>query len=174
MTRPGFTLLLIFPFLTACTSSLIDLRHDLDVHRSSFEEKLMGDAAKSEQFHACTRQAHDGNALPLTIAAGAPQAGPATSPKMGGRLRAPVQALVEQIHDRDRDNRASLRALTDMVDEFADPAQRRVDLGKLRQVSDAIHHWHAHLDFDEEALGKDSSLFARLLLTYNKAYFRDV
>ncbi|MEQ1795861.1 MAG: hypothetical protein ABL970_16895, partial [Nitrospira sp.] len=110
-----------------------------------------------------------------TIAAGTTQAGPVPSPMMGdGRLRAPVHALVERIYDRGRDNRASLRALTDMVDEFADPAQRRLDLGKLRQVTDAIHHWHVHLDFDEEALGKDSSLFARLLLAYNRAYFGDV
>ncbi len=85
-----------------------------------------------------------------------------------------MHVLVERIHDRGRANAASLRALTDMVDEFADPAQRRVDLGKLRLLTDAIHHWQMHLDFDEEALSKDSSLFARLLLAYNTAYFGDV
>ncbi|MEQ1793451.1 MAG: hypothetical protein ABL970_04595, partial [Nitrospira sp.] len=98
MVRLSFITLLSLPLLTACTSSLIDLRHDLDVHRSSFEEKLASDAAKAEQFRACTRQAHDGNTLPLTIAAGTTQAGPVPSPMMGdGRLRAPVHALVERI-----------------------------------------------------------------------------
>jgi hypothetical protein len=61
-----------------------------------------------------------------------------------------------------------------MVDEFADPAQRRLDLDKLHLIIDAIQHWYAHLDFDKDALAQDASLFARLLVAYNQAYYGDL
>ena len=39
---------------------------------------------------------------------------------------------------------------------------------------DIIRQWHAHVDFDEDALAQNTSRFAQLLLAYNKAYFGDV
>ncbi|NOS78940.1 MAG: hypothetical protein HOP35_13440 [Nitrospira sp.] len=175
MRRFGFVTLLTLPLLTGCTSSFIDLRENLDVHRSSFEEKLAGDSAKEEQFRACTQQAHDGSSLPLSIATGVtPTSTTASYLGIGGRLRAPVQALVERIHGRVGNNATSFSVLSDMVDDFADPSRRRLDLDKLRLLTDAIRHWHVHLDFDEDALARDTSLFAQLLLAYNRAYFGDV
>jgi hypothetical protein len=175
MVRFGFIALLTLPLLTACTSSLIDLREDLDVHRSSYKEKLAGNPATSEKFLACTQQAHDESSLPLTIATTSSSTGsPVSSTAISGRLRVPVQALVEQLHDRAGNNAASLSVLSDMVDEFADPAQRRLDLDKLHLIIDAIQHWYAHLDFDKDALAQDASLFARLLVAYNQAYFGDL
>lgn len=175
MLRLGFIALLTLPLLTACTSSFIDLRENLDVHRSSFEEKLASDSAKMEQYRACTQQAHDGSSLPLSIATDTLATRTASSPiTIGGRLRAPVQALVERIHDRIGGNAASLSVLSDMAGDFADPSHRRLDLDKLRLLTDAIRHWHVHLDFDDEALARDTSLFAQLLLAYNRAYFGDV
>lgn len=175
MVRPGFMALLTLPLLTACTSSLIDLRESLDVHRSSFEEKLAGDSAKMDRFRACTRQAHDGSSLPLSLATDASAPRTTLSPiTTGGRLRAPVHMLLERIHSRAENNAASLLILSDMVDEFADPAHRRLDLDKLRRISDAIRHLHAHLDFDEDSFAQDTSLFSRLLIAYNQAYFGDL
>ena len=175
MRRLGFVALLLLPLLTACTSSRIDLRESLDVHRSSFEEKLAGDPAKAEQFRACTQQAHDGSSLPLSMAISPSATRTTISPiTIGGRLRAPVQALVERIHDRAGNDAASLRVLADLAEEFADPSRRRLDLDKLRLLTDAIRHWQAHLDFDEDALARDTSLFAQLFLAYNRAYFGDV
>lgn len=171
MRRLGFVTLLTLPLLTACTSSLIDLRENLDVHRSSFEEKLAGDSVKVERFRTCIQQAHDGSSLPLST----PATRTAMSPVMiGGRLRAPVQTLVERILDRTGGNAASLSVLSDMAGDFADPSRRKLDLDKLRLLTDAIRHWQAHLDFDEDALARDTSLFAQLLLAYNQAYFGDV
>ena len=175
MHRLGFVTLLTLPLLTGCTSSLIDLREDLDVHRSSFEEKLAGDSAKMEQFRACLQQAHDGSSLPLSIATDTPATRSVSSLiTSGSRLRAPVQALIERLHERVGNNATSFSVLSDMVDDFADPSRRRLDLNKLRLLTDAIRHWHAHLDFDDDALARDTSLFARLLLAYNRAYFGDV
>ena len=175
MTRLGFTALLTVPLLTACTSSLIDLREPFDVHRSSFEEKLAGDSAKVERFRACTQQAHDGSSLPLRMATGIPAAR-SVSPvvTIGGRLRAPVQALAEQIREGVENNAAAFTVLSDMADDFADSSRRRLDLGKLRLLTDAIRHWQAPLDFDEEAAARDTSLFAQLFLAYSRAYFGDV
>ena len=175
MRRFGFVTLLTLPLLTGCTSSFIDLRENLDVHRSSFEAKLAGDSVKVEQFRACTGQAHDGSSLPLSIATDTPATRSVSSPiTNSSRLRAPVQALVERIHERVGNNATSFSILSDMVDDFADPSRRRLDLDKLRLLTDAIRHWHTHLDFDEAALAQDTSLFARLLLAYNRAYFGDV
>ncbi len=175
MRRLGFVTLLTLPFLTGCTSSLIDLRENLDGHRSSFEEKLAGDSVKVEQFKACTRQAHDGSSLPLSIAINTPATRSVSSPiTNSSRLRAPVQALVERIHERVGNNAPSFSVLSDMVDDFADPSRRRLDLDKLRLLTDTIRHWQAHLDFDDDALAQDTSLFAQLLLAYNRAYFGDV
>lgn len=175
MRRLGFVTLLTLPLLTGCTSSLIDLRENLDVHRSSFEEKLAGDSVKGERFRTCIQQAHDGSSLPLSIATDTPAIRSVSSPvAIGGRLRAPVQALVEQIHERTGSTAASLMVLSDMAGDFADPSRRRLDLDKLRLLTDAIRHWHTHFDFDDDALTQDTSLFARLLLAYNRAYFGDV
>jgi len=175
MLRLGFAALLTFPFLTACTGSFIDLREDLDVHRSSFEEKLAGDAVKTAEFRACTQQAHDRTILPVSIAAESPAARTAVSPiRAGGRLRTPVQALIERIRNGTGSHAALLSVLSDMAGDFADPLHRRLDQGKLHLLADAIRHWQVHLDFDEDAFARDTSLFAQLLIAYNKAYFGDL
>lgn len=168
MRRLGVVMVLTLPVLTGCTSSLIDLRENLDVNRSSFEEKLAGDSIKREQFKACVQQAHDGTPLPLTIK------NTASPMPIGAGLRTPVQAVVERLRHRTGNTAASLQVLSDMAGDFADPARRRLDLDKLRILTGAIRHWHAHLDFDDDALAQDSSLFARLLLAYNRAYFGDL
>lgn len=53
-------------------------------------------------------------------------------------------------------------------------ANARIDVEKLKQVIEVASQWHGHLDLDEDQLGQDSSLFARRLLAYNKAYFGDL
>ena len=175
MVRLSLVAFLSLPLLTACTSSLVDLRDNLDIHRSSFEEKLATDSVKAEQFHACTQQAHDESALPLSaVTSHSPASTPAPLSTITGRLRVPVEILVRRIHDRAGNNAVSLSILSDMVGDFIDPAHRRLDLNKLLLMTDAMRHWHAHLDFDEDALAQDTSLFARLLLAYNKAYFGDL
>ncbi len=175
MVRLGFRALLTVPLLAACTPSFIDLREPLDVQRASFEEKLAGDAVTLDRFQACVRQAHDSGSLPPVITIDASATRPSALPlAIGDRLRPPVHALVEQLQHRIGNNTASLRVLSDMVDEFADPAYRRLDLDKLRRISETIRHLHAHLDFDEDALAQDTSLFARLLIAYTRAYFGDL
>lgn len=166
MVRLAFMALLPLPLLTACMSSHIDLREPLAVQRSSFEEKLAGDAAAIGRYRACIGQAHDGGGLPLVMTT-------ATAPD-GERLRAPVRTLVEQIQRRIGNDTTTLHVLSDMADEFADPSHRRLDVDKLRLISDAIRRLHTHLDFDEDALTQDTSLFARLLIAYNQAYFGDL
>lgn len=134
MVRLGFLALLPLPLLTACMSSHIDLREPLAVQRSSFEEKLAGDAAAIGRYRACIGQAHDGGGLPLVMTT-------ATAPD-GERLRAPVRTLVEQIQRRIGNDTTTLHVLSDMADEFADPSHRRLDVDKLHLISDAIHRLH--------------------------------
>ena len=165
MIRSGIALLIALPLLSGCASSLIDLRDDRDLYRSSFEEKLAAGSAEAKEFLACTQQAHDGRPLPLSLASdGAKSA----------RLQTPVHALLQQLHDRTGAKIGDIPLLADMAADFADPARRRIDLDKLRQIAGTVRHWYGHLDLDEEALKQDASLFTRLLAAYQKAYFGNV
>lgn len=168
MVRACLVVLMSLPMFTACTSSLVDLRNDLDVYRSSFHEKLSADSMQEKEFLACTQQPHDGDRLPLTVVTDT-----SLTPLRQG-LRIPVQTLIKRVLDRSKNQRESLSTLADMVSDFADPSRRRLDLEKLRFVIDGIRHWHVHLDLDEETLSKDTSRLAQLLLAYNKAYFGDL
>ena len=175
MVRTGLIVLLSFPLLAACSSSMLDLRDDVDLYRSSFQEQLAADSPEAKQFLACTQQAHDEGVLPVTAATSpSPTGTPVSTEAITGRLRAPIQRLVERVHGRIGNRAASLSPLSDMADDFSDPSRRRLDLDKLRLLTDAIRHWHTHLDFDEAALAKDASLFTRLLLAYTQAYFGDL
>lgn len=173
MVRAGLVALLSLPLLTACTSSWVDLRNDLDLYRLSFREKLPIDSRQAKAFLACTQTPHDEGRLPLSVVADTPSTTTPTSPRTGLRdgLQAPVQALIQRIRGRAANQSESLSALSGMVGDFTDPSHRRLDLDKLRLVIDAIGHWHGHLDFDEETLSQDTLRFARLFAAYNNAYF---
>lgn len=146
--------------LAGCGPSVLDLRDDLDFHRSSFRERLAADHRLLQEFVACTTQpAHD-QADPMRLS--------------GSRAPDSVQALIRRIRERQPQGADSLLAIQDMVGDLADTPHRRITLATLHTVVDAIRRWHAHLDFDEDDLAQDSSRFGRLLLAYNKAYFGDL
>ena len=146
--------------VTGCGLSVLDLRDDLDLHRSSWREKLASNEALTTRFLACTTH---------TIAddAGGPLlSGPGT---LGS-----VRTLIHRIRERRPERADSLVPLQDMVSELAETSHRRITLSTLHRVVETIHRWHMHLDFDEDALAQDASQFTRLLLAYNNAYFGDL
>ena len=165
MIRPGIALLAALTLQSGCTAALIDLRDNRDLYRSSFQEKLAAGSAEANAFLACTQQAHDDRPLSLSLTAEGTAAAP---------LQAPVHTLLQRLRDRTGTKIGDVPLLADMAADFADPARRRIDLDKLRRVTDAVRHWHGHLDLDEEALKQDASRFARLLAAYQRAYFGDV
>lgn len=161
----------------ACGLSSLELRANVDLHTTSFHDRLKTDRVLTEAFMACTQQAYDERMTALNAAV--PSTAPALAPPSGiagrisGHLR-PIHEVIERITERGRGQADSLRVLEDLMQDWKPDTRGRLDLERLRNLVDLVKQWHAHLDFDEDALAKDGSRFARLLSAYNKAYFGDV
>jgi hypothetical protein len=158
--------------LAGCSTSKLDLRDEFNLYRSSFREKLASEEAFGQQFLACTRHSHGGHIDPGVQPEMA--AHPASLPTPEGSITSPVGALIQRIRERRPQQTDSLLTLQQLVFDLEETPHRRLDLDGLRKVVNMIGQWHGHVDFDEDELAKDSSRFARLLLSYNKAYFGDL
>jgi len=157
-----------------CSSSVLQLRDQLDLHRGEFRQKLDDKKELVTKFLACTRQAHDepigegregGHSLDSRSLK--TQEGHATSVR-------PLTSLIDRVRWRHQGKDTSLYILADVLDDVANDANAHIDLGKLTQVIEVVRQWHGHLGLDEDQLEQDSSRFARMLLAYNKAYFGDL
>ena len=167
--------LVILLFVQAgCSTSILQLRDQLDLHRGEFRQKLDDKKELVTKFLACTRQAHDeplnerrdpsASLDPLSLQS--PE-GQATSVR-------PLMSLIDRVRWRHQGKDTSLYILADVLDDVANDANAHIDLGKLTQVIEIVRQWHGHLGLDEDQLEQDSSRFARMLLAYNKAYFGDL
>jgi hypothetical protein len=169
-----FALLVSLLVQAGCSSSVLQLRDQLDLHRGEFRQKLADKKELTTKFLACTRQAHDeplserhdadSSLEPLSLQT---QEGQAMSVR-------PLAAVIDMIRRRHPDKGASLSILADVLGDVTNDATARIDLDKLTQVIETAGRWHAHLGLDEDQLEQDSSRFARMLLMYNKAYFGDL
>jgi hypothetical protein len=169
-----FALLVILLVQAGCSSSVLQLRDQLDLHRGEFRQKLADKKELTTKFLACTGQAHDeplserrdadSSLEPLSLQT---QEGHAMSVR-------PLAAVIDMIRRRHPDKGASLSILADVLGDVTNDATARIDLDKLTQVIETAGRWHAHLGLDEDQLEQDSSRFARMLLMYNKAYFGDL
>jgi len=169
-----FALLVILLVQAGCSSSVLQLRDQLDLHRGEFRQKLADKKELTTKFLACTGQAHDeplserrdadSSLEPLSLRT---QEGHAMSVR-------PLAAVIDMIRRRHPDKGASLSILADVLGDVTNDATARIDLDKLTQVIETAGRWHAHLGLDEDQLEQDSSRFARMLLMYNKAYFGDL
>ncbi len=158
------TVILTSVLLSGCASSTVHLR----------EPSLLIDRIRARQdlakpFSICTAQAYRGRSAGATGEPGPPQ--PAVeAAKLSSdsvALTAAVQDSLALTSDEDIDTVLAL------VREMVDPAERRVDLNRLARLVELARRVHTRLRIDEDGLAKDTSLFARLLLAYNKAYFGD-
>lgn len=177
MKRTPYPLLalLIVPLIQAgCSSSVLQLRDQPDLHRGAYRQKLADKKELAAKFLACTRQAHDeplgerreGATVQDPLSLQSPD-GQATSVR-------PLTAVIEKIRRRHQDKAASLAILAHVLDDVTNEANAHIDVDKLKQVIEVARQWHGHLGLDEDQLEQDSSRFARMLLTYNKAYFGDL
>ncbi len=168
------TLLLVLLVQAGCSASVLQLREQLDLHRGEFRQKLADKKELAAKFLACTRQAHDeplnerhdaGTSLePLSLQT---LEGQATSVR-------PLAAVIERVRRRHHDKGASLSILAHVLDDLAHDKAPRIDVNKLKQVIEVARQWQGYLGLDEDQLEQDSSRFAQVLLTYNKAYFGDL
>ena len=169
-----FMLLIVLLLQTACSSSVLQLRDQLDLHRGTFRQKLADKKELTAKFLACTRQAHDELPGDRRDTGTSPQALAQLTPEGQATSVRPLAAAIENIRLRHQDKGASLSILAQVLDDVTNDANARIDLDKLKQVIDVARQWHGHLGVDEDRLEQDASRFARMLLSYNKAYFGDL
>jgi hypothetical protein len=157
-----------------CSSSVLQLRGQLDLHRGEFRQKFDDKKDLVTKFLACTRQAHD---EPLNA-----RRNPSASPdplslqSLGGQVTSvrPLTSLIDRVRWHHQGKDTSLYILADVLNDVVNDANAHIDLGKLTEVIEVVRQWHGHLGLDEDQLEQDSSRFARMLLAYNKAYFGDL
>ena len=169
-----FALLVILLVQAGCSSSVLQLRDQLDLHRGEFRQKLADKKELTTKFLACNGQAHD---EPLSERRDADSSLESLSLRTqeGHAMSVrPLAAVIDMIRRRHPDKGASLSILADVLGDVTNDATARIDLDKLTQVIETTGRWHAHLGLDEDQLEQDSSRFARMLLMYNKAYFGDL
>jgi hypothetical protein len=169
-----FALLVILLVQAGCSSSVLQLRDQANVHHGTFRQKLIGKEELAAKFLACTEQAHDGPVKERPDTGTSPEALSLETPEGQATSVRPLSAVIETIRRRNPDEGASLSILATVLNDVANDATARIDLDKLTQVIDTIQRWRGRLALDEDQLGRDPSPFGRMLLSYNKAYFGDL
>ena len=159
------TAIAIVIFLAGCASPILQLNE-----QSGFYKKVKGDAELAKQFLRCSRQAYQDQATESAPAAPSiPASGQAPS-------AAPALPAVETAVAESPELKADedIRVLLDLIRDMDDPTERKIDIGRLIRIAEMGKRLHARFRIDEDRLAQDSSLFAQLLLAYNKAYFGDI
>ena len=159
------TAIAIVIFLAGCASPILQLNE-----QSEFYKKVKGDTELAKQFLSCSRQNYHDQA---TESAPAAPSIPATgqAPSAAPALPA-VETAVAESPELKADE--DIRVLLDLIRDMDDPTERKIDIGRLIRIGEMGKRLHARFRIDEDRLAQDSSLFAQLLLAYNKAYFGDI
>lgn len=168
-----FALLAILLVQAGCSSSVLQLRDQPNLHHGTFRQKLTDKKELATKFLACTEQTHDEPLKEQPDTGTSPGALSLETPEGQATSVRPLSAVIETIRRRHPDEGASLSILAAVLNDVANDATARIDLDKLTQVIETIQRWRGHLVLDEDQLGRDPSAFAQMLLTYNKAYFGD-
>ncbi|THJ12145.1 MAG: hypothetical protein CAF43_005705 [Nitrospira sp. CG24C] len=177
MTRWPYAVCALLALLlvqTGCSSSVLQLRDQLDLHFGGYRQKFDDKKELVTKFLACTRQAHDEPLNERRDPSASPDPLSLQSPEGQATSVRPLMSLIDRVRWRHQGKDASLYILADVLDDVANDANARIDLDKLKQVVEIVRQWHGHLGLDEDQLEQDASRFARTLLAYNKAYFGDL
>ncbi|HSF68620.1 MAG TPA: hypothetical protein VLA67_14460 [Nitrospiraceae bacterium] len=169
-----FALLIMLLMQTGCSSSVLQLGDGLYLHRGEFQQKLADNKELAAKFLTCTGQAHD--ELPNTRRDDGAAIEPlsTTTREKYTMSMMPLMEVIETIRRSHAANEISLSILADVLDDMVGDANAHIDLSKLQQIIETAQQWDGYPGLDEERLERDSSRFARMLLTYNKAYFGDL
>jgi hypothetical protein len=151
--------------LAGCASPILQLRE-----QSGLYEKVKGNAELAKQFLSCSRQAY-GDQTAESASAALSVAPGGQAPSVASALPA-VEAAVADSPQLKADE--DIRGLLDLIRDMDDPTERKVDIGRLIRIADMGKRLHDRFRIDEDRLAQDTSLFAQLLLAYNKAYFGDI
>jgi hypothetical protein len=167
-------LLVLLLVQTGCSSSVLQLRGQPDLHFGGYRQKLADKKELAERFLACTRQAHDEPLSERGNVGVSPDALSFQAQEGHEMSVRPLAAVIETVRRRHADKGTSLSVLANVLDGLSAEANAHIDLDKLKQVIEVARRWQGYLDLDEDQLEQDSSRFARMILAYNTAYFGDI
>jgi hypothetical protein len=103
-----------------CSSSVLQLREQLDLHHGEFREKLVDRKALETKFLACIRQAHDEPLSERRDTRTPPELLPPHTPPGQAMGIRPVAAVIETIRRGHHEKGASLSILADVLEDVAD------------------------------------------------------
>ena len=150
LPHPLFGLLAILLVQTGCSSSVLQLRDQLDLHRGEFRQKLADKKELTTKFLACTRQAY-GEPLSEQHDVGTSAEPPSLKTPEGQATSVhPLSSVIDRARQRHHDKGDSLSIIADVLDDLANDKTPRIDLDKLKQVINVSERWHGHLGLDED------------------------
>ncbi|HEY6083835.1 MAG TPA: hypothetical protein VIU63_00480 [Nitrospira sp.] len=159
----GITAIMLL--LAGCTSPILQLPVQAELY-----DKVKGDDALAKEFLGCLRQPYDEQQA--ATAAMAPSM-PANSQPVSAAPSLPaVEAAVADSPKLKTDE--DIFELLNIIRDLDDPTRRTISIGRLTRVVEMAKRLHARFRIDEDRLTQDTSLFAQLLLAYNKAYFGNI
>ena len=167
-----FALLVILLVQAGCSSSVLQLRDQPNLHHGTFRQKLADKKELATKFLACTEQAHDEPLKRAPDTGTSPEALSLETPEGQATSVRPLSAVIETIRRRHPDEGASLSILATVLNDVANDATARIDLDKLTRVIETIQRWRGHLALDEDQLERDPSRFARMLVDVQQSVFR--
>ena len=169
-----FALPVMLLMQAGCSTSVLQLGDGLYLHRGELQQKLADNKELAAEFLICTGQAHD--EMPTTRRDDGASREPLSLPTRERYTMSvrPLMEVIDTIRRSHAANGISLSILADVLDDMVDEANAHIDLDKLKQIIETVQQWDRYPGLDEERLEPGSSRFARMLLTYNKAYFGDL
>jgi hypothetical protein len=169
-----FALLVLLFVQGGCSTSVLQLRGQPDLHFGGYRQKLADKEELAERFLACTRQAHDEPLSERRNVGISPDALSFQAQEGHEMSVRPLVAVIETVRSRPADRGTSLSVLANVLGGLSTEANARIDLGKLTEVIEVVRQWQGYLGLDEDQLEQDASRFARMLSAYNTAYFGDL
>ena len=129
-----FALLTLLLVQAGCSSSVLQLRDQLDLHRGEFRQKLAGNKELTTKFLACTRQADDEPLNKRPDVGASPEPLSLQTPEGQATSVRPLAALIDRIRRQSHDKGASLLILANVLDDLTNDANAHIDLDKLKQI----------------------------------------
>ena len=166
-------LLVLLLVQTGCSSSVLQLRDQLDLHLGGYRQKFDDKKELVTKFLACAGHAHDEPVGLRQEGGPSPESRSLHTQEDHAMSVRPLTSLIDRVRWHHQGKDTSLYILADVLNDVVNDTNAHIDLGKLTEVIEVVRQWHGHLGLDEDQLEQDSSRFARMLLAYNKAYFGD-
>jgi hypothetical protein len=122
---PLWALFIILLVQAGCSSSVLQLRDQLDLHRGEFRQRLANKQDLADKFLACTGQAHDEPSNERRDAGTLSESSPLQTQKGQALSVGPLAAVIEAIRRQQAEKGGSLSILAEVFDEVGERGSSR-------------------------------------------------